>query len=90
MIKLFDLLDEMENHSEINHHEMRVHHHLEEILKNATKALKTKDSLSINKHLDNIMRHAELANHKHQIKHDRAGVDGTSALSNIHTSQSDF
>jgi hypothetical protein len=90
MIKLSDLLNEMENHSEIDHHKMRVHHHLKEILKSAAKALKTKDPLFINKHIDSIIRHAELANQKHQIKHDSAGIDGASALSNIHTSQSDF
>jgi hypothetical protein len=90
MIKLVNLLNEMENHSEIDHHEMRVHHHLKEILKSAAKALKTKDPLFINKHIDSIIRHAELANQKHQIKHDHDGIDGASALSNIHTSQSDF
>jgi len=90
MIKLVNLLNEMENHSEIDHHEMRVHHHLKEILKSAAKALKTKDSLSINKHIDSIIRHAELANQKHQVRHDKVGIDGASALSNIHTSQSDF
>jgi hypothetical protein len=90
MIKLSDLLNEMENHSEIDHHEMRVHHHLKEILKSAAKALKTKDPLFINKHIDSIIRHAELANQKHQVKHDKVGIDDDSALSNIHTSQSDF
>ena len=90
MIKLVNLLHEMENHSEIGHHEMRVHHHLKEILKSAVKALKTKDSVSINEHIDSIIRHAELANQKHQIKHDTASVDRDSILSNIHTSQSDF
>ena len=90
MIKLVNLLHEMENHSEIDHHEMRVHHHLEEIIKSAAKALKTKDSLYINKHIDSIMRHAELANHKHQIKHDTPSIDRNSALSKIHTSQSNF
>lgn len=90
MIKLIDLLNEMENHSEIGHHEMRVHHHLKEILKSAVKALKTKDSVSINEYIDSIIRHAELANQKHQIKHDKAGIDGTSALSKIHSIQSNF
>jgi hypothetical protein len=90
MIKLSDLLSEMENHSEVDHHEMRVHHHLKEILKSAAKALQTKDPLFINKHIDSIIRHAELANQKHQIKHDTPSIDGDSALSNIHTSQSNF
>jgi hypothetical protein len=90
MIKLIDLLNEMENHSEIDHHEMRVHHHLKEILKSAVKALKTKDSVSINEYIDSIIRHAELANQKHQIKHDTPGIDGTSALSKIHSIQSNF
>jgi hypothetical protein len=90
MIKLVNLLNEMENHSEIDHHEMRVHHHLKEILKSAIKALKTKDSLYINKHIDSIMRHAELANYKHQISHDTPSIDGKSVLSKVHTSQSNF
>jgi hypothetical protein len=90
MIKLSDLLSEMENHSEIDHHKMRVHHHLKEILKNAVKALQTKDSLFINKHIDSIIRHAELANQKHQIKHDTSSIDGKSVLSKVHTSQSNF
>ena len=90
MIKLVNLLNEMENHSEIDHHEMRVHHHLKEILKSAAKALKTKDPLFINKHIDSIIRHAELANQKHQIRHDKISIDGDSVLSKVHTSQSNF
>ena len=90
MIKLVNLLNEMENHSEIDHHEMRVHHHLKEILKSAAKALKTKDPLFINKHIDSIIRHAELANQTHQIRHDKISIDGDSVLSKVHTSQSNF
>jgi hypothetical protein len=90
MIKLVNLLHEMENHPEADHHEMRVHHHLKEILKNAVKALQTKDSLFINKHIDSIIRHAELANQKHQINHDTPSIDGNSVLSKVHTSQSNF
>jgi monomeric isocitrate dehydrogenase len=90
MIKLLNILTETENHPEQEYHEMHWRDHIKEILKHASKALKTSDPNIIGKYTSEIIKHAESAHEKHHTQYDSVGVDGTSGLANIHTNNANF
>jgi hypothetical protein len=90
MIKLINILNENAE-DEKDYTNMHWRDHLKEILKHCSKALKSNDPDFITKQTLEIMKHADAAHDKNYGKHITQGVDGSSALSNVHTgNQDDF
>ena len=93
MIKLIDILNEDVDgkEDEKDYANMHWRDHLKEIIKCASKALKSNDPDFVTKQTLEIMKHADMAHEKNYSKHITQGVDGSSALSNVHTgNQDDF
>jgi hypothetical protein len=87
MIKLVDLLSEDVDGKEDEKDYVNMHwrDHLRKIIKHASKALKSNDPDLVTKQTLEIMKHADAAHEKNYNKHITQGVDGVSALSNVHT-----